>query len=57
MSKIYNSRNYIVLLDESGSESTSREIYNSRNYIVLLDSASDRERKQGSTIVEIILSY
>ena len=53
---IYNSRNYIVLLDAHRKTATA-DIYNSRNYIVLLDHQVDYRWVRLSTIVEIILSY
>ena len=53
--QIYNSRNYICLLDRTHKKMT-RNIYNSRNYICLLDYKISRQSHR-STTVEIIFVF
>ena len=51
---IYNSRNYLSLLDLLFPLTSLMPIYNSRNYLSLLDEIAEVVIKGESTIVEII---
>ena len=54
---IYNSRNYIKVLNIKKYQLNNLNIYNSRNYIKVLNSDRLKQPAKESTIVEIILRY
>ena len=52
--KMYNSRNYLKLLNSKEEYEDAMAIYNSRNYLKLLNCIAEDYPGMQSTIVEII---